>query len=193
MNVASLALGERGLPRSEGQGVGRSASGLGIASVGLAIGPTVGAVRTETLGWRSIFFVNVGIAVVGILSARRPSSRSRTTPRLAASTSRGQVRSSSLVGTVTYALIEDPHVGWLPPNYLRFAPSAWWRSSSAFIVVELRARDPMMDVRVFGYWVYTVAILTLFAALFCDLRPAADHHAVLPERGGLQPPSWPAA
>ena len=31
---------------------------------------------------------------------------------------------------------------------------------------ELRSRDPMMDVRVFRDRVYTVAILTLFAALF---------------------------
>ena len=36
----------------------------------------------------------------------------------------------------------------------------------AFVVAELRSRDPMMDVRVFRDRVYTVAILSLFAVLF---------------------------
>ena len=35
-----------------------------------------------------------------------------------------------------------------------------------FVVAELRAADPMMDVRVFRDRVYSAAIFTLFAILF---------------------------
>jgi hypothetical protein len=37
----------------------------------------------------------------------------------------------------------------------------------AFLGVELHARDPMMDIRVFRDHVYDAAIFVVFAALFC--------------------------
>ena len=40
------------------------------------------------------------------------------------------------------------------------------RDRRAFVVPELRADDPMMDVRVFRDHVYSAAIATLFVVLF---------------------------
>ena len=69
VNVASLALVSAAFldPKAKARAIG---IWTGIASVGLAIGPTVGGFLTEAIGWRSIFFVNVGIAAVGILLVR---------------------------------------------------------------------------------------------------------------------------
>ena len=66
VNVASLALVSAAFPDPKAKA---KAIGLwtGIASVGLAIGPTLGGVLTETIGWRSIFFVNVIIGAVGVV------------------------------------------------------------------------------------------------------------------------------
>ena len=69
VNVASLALVSAAFPDPK---MKAKAIGLwtAIASIGLALGPVVGGVLTETLGWRSIFFINVGVGAVGIVLAR---------------------------------------------------------------------------------------------------------------------------
>ena len=184
VNVASLALVSAAFldPKAKAKAIG---IWTGIASVGLAIGPTVGGFLTETLGWRSIFFVNVGIAAVGIVLVRAfveeshdPTPRGLDLP--------GQVLFIVAVGALTYALIEGPHSGWLSPVILGLLIGSAVLVV-AFVVAELRARDPMMDVRVFRDRVYTVADPHPLRRAVRDLRPAADHHAVLPERGGLQP------
>jgi EmrB/QacA subfamily drug resistance transporter len=163
VNVASLALVSAAFPDP---GAKARAIGIwtGIASVGLAIGPTVGGVLTESLGWRSIFFVNVGVGVVGIVLVRAfvvesvdATARGLDLP--------GQLLFIGGVGAITYALIEAPHDGWLSPVILGlFVLTAVL--TVAFVKVELRASSPMMDVRVFADAVYTVALLTLFAVLF---------------------------
>jgi EmrB/QacA subfamily drug resistance transporter len=163
VNVASLALVSAAFPDA---GAKAKAIGIwtGIASVGLAIGPTLGGVLTENIGWRSIFFVNVIIGAIGVVlvlafvdESRDPTPRSLDPP--------GQLLFIAAIGTLTYALIEGPHSGWLSPLILGLLITAAVLVV-VFVVVELRSPDPMMDVRVFGDRVYTTAILTLFVVLF---------------------------
>ena len=163
VNVASLALVSAAFPDPK---LKARAIGIwtGIASVGLALGPTIGGVMTESLGWRSIFLVNVFIGALGILlvllfvdESRDPTARSIDLP--------GQLLFIIAVGTLTYALIEGPHDGWSSPEILGFFAVALV-SGIAFVLVELRSHDPMMDVRVFNDSVYSVAIVSLFAVMF---------------------------
>src|SRR6516225_3810659 len=65
VNVASLALVSAAFPNPKRK-VRAIGIWTGIASLGLAIGPTVGGFLTESIGWRSIFFVNVIVAAIGI-------------------------------------------------------------------------------------------------------------------------------
>src|SRR5262245_2187722 len=163
VNVASLALVSAAFPDPANKA---RAIGLwtGIASIGLAIGPTIGGVLTETIGWRSIFFVNVIVGVVGVVLVRAfVEESSDPTPRDLDLL--GQLLFIVGVGALTYALIEAPHDGWLSPTIITlFVISAL--IAVVFVVVELRSSGPMMDVRVFKDHVYTVAVLTLFAVLF---------------------------
>ncbi len=50
---------------------------VGIANLGLAIGPFVGGLLTGTLGWRWVFYFNVPVAIVAIILAMREMSESR--------------------------------------------------------------------------------------------------------------------
>ncbi|HKA03580.1 MAG TPA: MFS transporter [Acidimicrobiales bacterium] len=164
VNVASLALVSAAFPNPK-----RKARAIGIwtgiASVGLAIGPTVGGFLTETVGWRSIFFVNVAIGAIGVVLVRAFVDESRDpTPR--SLDPAGQLLFIAAIGTLTYALIEGPHTGWRSPLIVGLLVGAG-ALIVAFVMVELRSPDPMMDVRVFGDRVYTVAIITLFTVLFC--------------------------
>jgi MFS family permease len=136
-----------------------------IAAVGLAIGPTLGGVLTEDVGWRSIFLFNPIIGVLAIVltlravsESRDPASRSFDIP--------GQVLFIVGIGALTFALIQGGHSGWLAPEVVVAFVGALV-VIAGFIRFELHARDPMMDMHVFRDKVYDSAIFAVFATLFC--------------------------
>ncbi len=163
VNVTSLALVGAAFPdpKSKARAIG---IWTGIAAIGLAIGPTLGGVLTEDVGWRSIFLFNPFIGALAIVftlrcvaESRDPASRSFDVP--------GQLLFVAAIGALTYALIQGGHTGWSSPIILGCLVMA-----AVFIVVfvrfELRTSDPMMDVRVFKDRVYDAAIYAVFATLF---------------------------
>jgi EmrB/QacA subfamily drug resistance transporter len=164
VNVASLALVGAAYrdPREKMKAIG---IWTGIAAVGLAIGPTVGGYLTESFGWRSIFAFNPIIGAIAIAltfrfigESRDPSQRSYDVP--------GQVLFIVGIGALTLALIQAPQRGWLSGLIIgSFVLAAVTLAS--FALRELRTDDPMMDVRLFRDAVYTSALYTLFALLFC--------------------------
>lgn len=163
VNVASLALVSAAFPDSKAKA---RAIGLwtAVASVGLAIGPTVGGFLTEASGWRSIFLVNVVIGAVGIVLVRAFVDESRD-PTVRNLDLPGQLLFIAAVGALTYALIEGPHTGWTSPLIVALLVAASILGTG-FVLFELRTADPMMDVRVFRDEVYSVAIVTLFVVMF---------------------------
>ena len=157
----------------------------GIAAVGLAVGPTLGGILTEHVGWRSIFAFNPVIGIIAIFltyrhvtETRDPASRSFDVP--------GQLLFIVGIGALTYALIQGGHDGWGSALILGcFALAVVVLVT--FVLYEMHARDPMMDMHVFRDRVYDASIYAVFATLFCHLRDAVHHHAVLPERARVQP------
>ncbi len=164
VNVASLAIVSATFsdPQARARAIG---IWTGIAAVGLAIGPTLGGVLTENVGWRSIFLLNPVVGIIAVVltlgfvsESRDPASRSFDVP--------GQLLFISGIGVLTYALIQGGHDGWLSPVILgSFAVAAV--VLVLFVRYELRASDPMMDVHVFRNRVYDAAIYAAFATLFC--------------------------
>jgi EmrB/QacA subfamily drug resistance transporter len=164
VNVTSLALVGAAYPDPSAKA---RAIGIwtGIAAVGLAIGPTLGGVLTENIGWRSIFLFNplIGIAAIvltlrAVSESRDPASRSFDLP--------GQFLFIAGIGVLTYALIQGGHSGWLSPPILAcFAASVV--VLVLFVRYELHAADPMMDIHVFRDRVYDAANYAVFATLFC--------------------------
>ena len=164
VNVASLALVGAAFPdpRAKARAIG---IWTGIAAIGLAIGPTLGGVLTEHVGWRSIFLFNPFIGILAIVltlryvvESRDPASRSFDVG--------GQLLFITGIGALTYALIQGGHTGWLSPLILGCFAAAGV-VLVLFVRYELRASDPMMDVRVFRNRVYDAAIYAVFATLFC--------------------------
>ena len=60
-------------PQQRGRALGMNAVTVGL---GITIGPTLGGVITQNLGWRWIFFVNVPLGLGGIVAS--PSASPRT-------------------------------------------------------------------------------------------------------------------
>src|SRR4029079_10079088 len=60
VNVASLAIVSAAFPDAKGKAKGIRLW-TAFAPLGLALGPTIGGLLTQTVGWRSVFLVNVPI------------------------------------------------------------------------------------------------------------------------------------
>jgi len=164
VNVASLALVGAAFtdPKAKMKAIGLW---TGIATIGLAIGPTVGGYLSDEVGWRSIFAFNPIIGMIAIVltytfipESRDPTPRSFDVP--------GQLLFIVGVGALTFALIQAPQSGWLSPLIIAGFVLAVL-TLVVFVRTELHSRDPMMDVRVFRSGVYSTSLYTVFSILFC--------------------------
>jgi EmrB/QacA subfamily drug resistance transporter len=162
-NVTSLALVSAAFPdpKAKARAIGIWTA---IASVGTAVGPTLGGFLVEHWGWRSIFLVNVpvGLIVVGMTLRYVEESRDER-PRTLDLV--GQILFMVTVGALAYAVIEGPKAGWTSPGIVTlFAASAI--ACAVFVWYERRHEDPMMDISLFGDSGYALAIATICTVFF---------------------------
>jgi EmrB/QacA subfamily drug resistance transporter len=118
-----------------------------VAGVSMALGPVIGGALTESIGWRSIFWVNLPVGAAAMLLAARyiPESRAPHPRRVDPI---GQLLVFVILAAVTYAVIEGPHVGWSSTTIVGlFAAAAL--SLIALLIYEPRRREPLIDVRFF--------------------------------------------
>jgi EmrB/QacA subfamily drug resistance transporter len=135
----------------------------GVTGLATAIGPVVGGVLVQTVGWQSIFLLNVPIGVIGIgLSAWAISeSRDERAPRTVDVF--GLLTSAIFVFCLVLALVQgnDPDKGWTSPYILSlFGISAV--ALIAFVVGELRLKYPMADPRLFKIPSFTGGAIIAF-------------------------------
>jgi EmrB/QacA subfamily drug resistance transporter len=162
-NVTSLALVSAAFPdpRDKARAIGIWTA---IASVGTAVGPTLGGFLVEHWGWRSIFLVNVPVGIAVVFLALRFVKESRD-ERPRTLDVAGQLMFMVTVGALAYAVIEGPRSGWASPAIVSlFAVAAI--GCAVFIWYERRHPDPMMDVSLFNDAAYALAIATICTVFF---------------------------
>jgi MFS family permease len=95
-------------PRERAQAIGVWGAMFGTS---LALGPVVGGVAVSSIGWRSIFWISVPVALVAIGLALRfvPESKA-TSPRRFDPI--GQLLVIVVLATLTFGIIEGPAYGW---------------------------------------------------------------------------------
>ena len=131
-------------PKERAQAIGIWA---GVSGMALAAGPIVGGALVDSLGWQSVFFLNIPIGIAAFIVARRVVRESRN-PEGRHLDLAGQALAIVGLGTLTYALIEANHYGWTSALILGlFATAAI--STGLFIWVELRSSSPMLDLNFF--------------------------------------------
>src|SRR5271157_169783 len=95
------------------------AIGMWGATVGvsLALGPVIGGALTDSIGWPSIFWINVPIGLAALVLTMRfvPESRAAHPRRLDPV---GQTIVIVLLASLTYGIIEAPSQGWLSTQTL---------------------------------------------------------------------------
>lgn len=125
------------------------AFGIWSAISGLAyvIGPFLGGTLVETLGWQSIFFLNVPIGIAGILLTIRFVMENKD-PEPRPIDIYGQITWTLSLAILTYALIESGIEGWGSFIVLSLSIAAL-AGFFAFLLVERRVAHPMLPLQFF--------------------------------------------
>ncbi|MET0414548.1 MAG: MFS transporter, partial [Actinoplanes sp.] len=131
----------------------------GVGALALAIGPLTGGWLSENVSWGWIFLINapIGIATavlaaVSIPAGRRSTNKGLDLPGLAAS--------SIALFALTFALIEGESRGWTSGTILAgFALAA--AGAIAFVIIEARSANPMMDLGFFRMRVFSGGLLAM--------------------------------
>jgi EmrB/QacA subfamily drug resistance transporter len=148
-------------PRERARAIGAWGAVVGIS---MAAGPLVGGVLVDSVGWRSIFWINLPVGLAALLLTLRYVPESRA-PKARRVDPVGQVLVIALFGSLTYAIIEAPNSGFA--FVLPFAALAV-ASLVGLLVYEPRRAEPLIDLRFFRSAPFsgaTVIAISAFAAL----------------------------
>ncbi|TDU89678.1 EmrB/QacA subfamily drug resistance transporter [Kribbella voronezhensis] len=151
------------VPRERAQAIGIWG---GVVGLSMAVGPVVGGVLVDTAGWRSIFWINVPVALVAVLLTALfvPESRAAVARRIDPV---GQVLVILLLVGLTYGIIEGRSAGWTSPLILGCFGLVVVAAVS-LVLYEHRRREPLLDPRFFRSLPFsgaTVIAVSGFAAL----------------------------
>ncbi len=142
MFATSLALIAQAFPPQE-RGTPFAIFGA-ITGVAVAVGPVLGGAITSGLTWRWIFFVNVPIGVAAFAITLRKVDESRL-PGAPRPDWPGFVTFSLALAGLVYGLIRSQADGWGSATVLGSIIAAVVLLV-AFIVLESRSREPMLDL-----------------------------------------------
>jgi EmrB/QacA subfamily drug resistance transporter len=149
--------------RERAQAIGVWGATVGIS---LALGPVVGGALVESVGWRSIFWINIPVGLAALALTRRfiPESRAPHPRRLDAV---GQALVIVLFGSLTYSIIEGPSAGWLSGQSVALFGLAAV-ALAVLVPYEARRREPLLELRFFRSVPFSsasVIAICAFAAL----------------------------
>src|SRR6202453_4924790 len=133
-----------------------------VAGVSLALGPLLGGALTQSVGWRSIFWINLPIGLTAVTLAARFVPESKAA-RARAYDPVGQILVFACLASLTYAVIEGPRSGWASPLIVGLFALAC-AALACFLLYEPRRKDPLVDLRFFHSVPFSSAtLLAVFA------------------------------
>lgn len=146
-------------PKQRAQAIGLWGSVFGLS---LALGPLLGGLLVQHVGWRSIFYINVpiGIAAIAFTAKYIPESRAAKPRRIDPV---GQALIVVILAALTSSLIEGPHAGWASPFIVALI-ATFLISLVAFLAYERRRFEPLVDLRFFRSIPFATATLLAVVA-----------------------------
>jgi DHA2 family multidrug resistance protein len=131
--------------------IGTSSALFAIAlTVGPALGPTLGGILTDNLSWPWVFDINLvpgALAVIVILTMLR----NPAPPRRLPFDGLGVALLALGLGSLQYVLDEGERNDWFDDGRIVGFALTGLLGIAAFVIWELRARHPIVDLRVFRY------------------------------------------
>jgi EmrB/QacA subfamily drug resistance transporter len=175
------------VPRERAQAIGVWAAVVGVS---MALGPVVGGVLVSSVGWRSIFWINIPVGLTAVVLARRyiPESKAPIARKVDVP---GQVLVITLLSSLTYGIIDAPSRGWSSPVIIGAATVAAV-SLAALLVWEHRVDVPLIELSFFRSVPFSSAAVIAVAAfaalggfLFLNTLYLQDVRGLSPLHAGL--------
>ena len=152
-------------PQERGRAIGTWA---GVSALALALGPAVGGALTEYVSWRSIFFLNLPVAVGAVVVTLFATRESRDPTVGRGVDYPGIAALSTGLTALVLALVEGNRWHWGSPAVVALLVTAAV-GLALFVWVELRGRAPMIQFEYFRSRSFagasTVAFIVSFAML----------------------------
>jgi EmrB/QacA subfamily drug resistance transporter len=160
MFAVSLALVAQEFPsgRERGMAMGIYGATIGIA---VAIGPLLGGLLTDGLGWESVFLLNVpiGAAAIAVTYWKLAESRDPNATRIDWG---GLVSFSTALFLLVLALVRGNDEGWGSALIVSLFTAAA-ALLAAFVAIERRVAEPMLPLSLFRRRAFTGVQLAAFA------------------------------
>jgi EmrB/QacA subfamily drug resistance transporter len=152
-------------PEERGKAIGTWA---GVSALALAIGPVVGGALTEYVTWRAIFFLNLPVAVGAVAVTLFAAHESRDESSRHSIDWPGIAAISVGLTALVLALIEGNSWGWGSGRIVALLAAAA-AGLIAFVVVERRVPEPMVDFELFRSQTFLGTNLIAFIVSFAML------------------------
>jgi EmrB/QacA subfamily drug resistance transporter len=162
--VAIAIMADLYTPVERGKYAGFFGAVFGLSSL---LGPAIGGIITDTVGWHWIFFVNVPLGLISLFILYRLLPRGR--PAVGA-TRIDYVGAALFTGAIAPFLIglsnkQNPAIPWTDPwvgglmilGMLVLAAFVWWES---------RFPEPLVPLSLFRNRTFTIAVTAMFLAAF---------------------------
>jgi EmrB/QacA subfamily drug resistance transporter len=146
-------------PRERARAIGVWGAAFGVS---MAAGPLLGGLLVQSIGWRSIFWVNIPFGLLALVLTARFVRESRADrPRRFDLVAQGLVIAGLFA--LTAAVIEGRRAGWTSwPIAAGLATAV--ASASGLVAWESRRREPMLDLRFFRSVPFATATLVAVLA-----------------------------
>jgi EmrB/QacA subfamily drug resistance transporter len=160
MFAVSLALVAQEFPSGPERGMAMGIYGATIG-IAVAIGPLVGGVLTDSLGWQSVFYLNVpiGIAAIAVTYWKVAESRDPNATRIDWA---GLVTFSTALFLLVLGLLRGNDEGWGSTLIVSLLAGAGFLLV-AFAAIEQRVKEPMLPLGLFRRRAFTGVQLAAFA------------------------------
>lgn len=134
----------------------------GTTGVSTAAGPLIGGILIESLGWRSVFWVNVPVGLI-VYAATRTLPESRRDGRQRPFDLPGQFAMMITITSLTVALITAPTSSWTSPFVIAMLTTCVV-GAAAFFMRERSSHHPFLELEIFKVPAMVGAVVIAFVA-----------------------------
>lgn len=130
-----------------------------VAGVGMMFGSIISGILLEHFSWHSLFYFSAAIAIIGLIANQYLAHESRDEEESPVDWLGGLFSTIGIFGIV-YGITEAPSMGLSDP-LVATSLIGGVVAIGAFILWELRAKFPMLDMKLFKNRAFSVSSLTL--------------------------------
>lgn len=170
LQANSVAIITQAFPGNErGRAIGIQGA---VQAIAMAVGPFVGGILISAVGWRAVFYINVPIGIIGTLAGLLILPRNPVSAKKEKVDYLGTALFAAGLAALVLAFNNVEKLGWNSTTVIGYFVAAAVLLP-LFIVVELKVESPLIDLKLFKNWTFTVGNLTgmlsyyvMFAVLF---------------------------